>query len=881
MANTLRFKRGLVATIPTAVAGEPLFTTDTFDLYIGNGTTNTRFQKYIASGSSSQLLRGDGSLLTMPIVLTSPSNGQVLKYNGTNWVNDSDAGVTGSGTTNYLPKWTSSSALGNSLVYDDGNHIGIGTVSPDLNRKLHVYTTLSSMVGNMQSTTTGAYLGFTDATTTDNTYVRIGAVGNNAVFYANGIEQMRLTSTGLGIGTTSPATALHVLNSSQGVARFQSTQGEVNIALNNSSASGNLIGTIGAAFYLYSGGAERFRLDASGNLGLGVTPSAWSITPALQVVRASIYNQGDDGTYITSNGYYNAGWKYIGASTATQYLMLSGQHRWYTAPSGTAGNAITFTQAMTLNASGNLSIGNTNDTYKLDVTGTGRFSSDLRLETGASDSQIIFKNNASGNPRSIVYNVADASFTFNRTSGGAGATFLNTGAATFSSSVTATSFIPTSSTIPANGMYLPSANTLGFASGTSARMVITSTGAVGIGTTSPTGLFEVKGDGASYFTRGTKSILLNPNVVGADTNALIEVTSGMALAFGTGGAERLRITSGGNVGIGTTSPSALLHAYKSSGSAVIRADYNGVTTIDMTASSSGNAFISSNTTLIFENGSTFTERMRITSGGNVGIGTTSPSYPLEIASTNALSIAYQRTGVAAKKWGFQSDNDSTYWYNITDNVLALTVRNTGIIGIGTTSPAAKLHLVDSVESEIRTQYSTTSSGKLITGNGFTTIGSITNDPLVFVSNNTERMRLTNGGNLLLGSTSDTGEKFQVTGAGIVSGLFTVSGSTGIPATTATYIRFASGFASPDIGRMYIGDGSGWKFHMSKRLSSTTTDLITFFDNGSVQTSAPTGYAAKPYKLGEVLDGAVTIPTKSVAVEIDGTVYFLLASTTLP
>jgi hypothetical protein len=58
-------------------------------------------------------------------------------------------------------------------------------------------------------------------------------------------------------------------------------------------------------------------------------------------------------------------------------------------------------------------------------------------------------------------------------------------------------------------------------------------------------------------------------------------------------------------------------------------------------------------------------------------------------------------------------------------------------------------------------------------------------------------------------------------------------------------------------------------------------LITFFDNGSVQTSAPTGYAAKPYKLGEVLDGAVTIPTKSVAVEIDGTVYFLLASTTLP
>jgi hypothetical protein len=85
MANTLRFKRGLASGIPTALAGEPLFTTDTFDLYIGNGTGNTRFQKYIASGTTSQLLRGDGSLLTMPIVLTSPANGQVLKFNGTNW----------------------------------------------------------------------------------------------------------------------------------------------------------------------------------------------------------------------------------------------------------------------------------------------------------------------------------------------------------------------------------------------------------------------------------------------------------------------------------------------------------------------------------------------------------------------------------------------------------------------------------------------------------------------------------------------------------------------------------------------------------------------------------------------------------------------------
>jgi hypothetical protein len=56
----------------------------------------------------------------------------------------------------------------------------------------------------------------------------------------------------------------------------------------------------------------------------------------------------------------------------------------------------------------------------------------------------------------------------------------------FSSSLTATAFIPTSSTIPTNGLYLPAANTLGFSTNSSLDMVITATGNVGIGTSSPT-----------------------------------------------------------------------------------------------------------------------------------------------------------------------------------------------------------------------------------------------------------------------------------------------------------------------------------------------------------------------------------------------------------
>lgn len=100
----------------------------------------------------------------------------------------------------------------------------------------------------------------------------------------------------------------------------------------------------------------------SSNVGLGVTPSAWATTSnyvALQVGSSGIYGRAAaaNETYLTSNTYYNAGWKYIYTASATRYDQDSGSHAWYTAPSGTAGNAISFTQAMTLNASGNLGLG--------------------------------------------------------------------------------------------------------------------------------------------------------------------------------------------------------------------------------------------------------------------------------------------------------------------------------------------------------------------------------------------------------------------------------------------------------------------------------------------------------------------------------------------
>lgn len=100
--------------------------------------------------------------------------------------------------------------------------------------------------------------------------------------------------------------------------------------------------------------------DSSGNVGIGVTPSAWQSTwRANQILNASFVASTSQ-AYMNYNAYYNSGWKYIANGVATSYLQDNdGAHIWYKAASGTAGNAITWNQAMTLDSSGNLLLGTT------------------------------------------------------------------------------------------------------------------------------------------------------------------------------------------------------------------------------------------------------------------------------------------------------------------------------------------------------------------------------------------------------------------------------------------------------------------------------------------------------------------------------------------
>ena len=235
---------------------------------------------------------------------------------------------------------------------------------------------------------------------------------NELAWSVNGSEGMRLTSTGLGIGTSSPVGRLRVKASAATFASGLSIQ-----RFDTADTYEWVIGSDNALYLGYATSASgadaagdftsRLVLDSSGNLGLGVTPSAWFANSRAIDIGAggAVQGRSNDATTfeLATNAYLDSAgtWRYKSTNRAGLLGLSAGTYAFNIAASGTAGNAISFTQAMTLDASGNLLVGTTSSSPSSSVGIKNIFSSSVPQvavvvnQAGASAGFSLYNVNAS------------------------------------------------------------------------------------------------------------------------------------------------------------------------------------------------------------------------------------------------------------------------------------------------------------------------------------------------------------------------------------------------------------------------------------------------------------------------------------------------------
>ena len=592
---------------------------------------------------------------------------------------------------------TTASGTSERLHINSSGNVGIGTSSPSA--KLHVDGTLIA-TGVSQLGSGGA-----------NVYLTSSSAGS------------------VGIGTSSPAYKLDVTgDSSSGViAARNSANGRDTFRSENAAGTrtvniGNDANGHGLVLVRASGGTVTNYITGNGNsyfnagnVGIGTSSPAFKTT---------IYSSGTTDSFPLVVGQGNAANEFVGiglsgfiaSNGAVKAAMVLNRDSTYgvgdihflnnTTQDNT--NATLSDSRLVIKKSGNVGIGTTTPLGELHVKDVGAIYTSL----SGSDSAVNFVEGG-GNPWRIGNRSADDSFRFSQSSSSLG---------------------------------------------TNVRFIIANGGNVGIGTTSPDTILEVVNDvdNSSNTALDVNAGIIIHNGDSSGTAVLKLRGSGGdsgAVVFGGGGGaasdkfhvisrhnqtKRFTVQANGNVGIGTSSPQAALHVSgpfntnAPTGNGVLMGYYNSTHGyIQLNGSSGGYIDFSTSGVdhkgrILYDNTSNYfrfdtdgTERMRIDSSGNVGIGTTSPSSKLEISedSSSILNLYRPNSSTAAASFldfNFNTANGTKAVYarirsDVETNTdsgqggdLSFHTANAGTIsevmrltengnvGIGSTSPTSKL-----------------------------------------------------------------------------------------------------------------------------------------------------------------------------------------------